>query len=171
MAPQGPQGGDDACPCALITSCSKGRSVQGDRPMIKACMFITDTSAGMRRSGAGPCDQGEGQRAPALWSVVAHASCASSLPAPSHTAPGPTAFPALPALPRTRGKLMPDRLWCCGAGYPIRIHCLSGMTCSRGDVFPRTFHVGGQTWPKHQLHGCGNYWILLRGDAPNYAAV
>jgi hypothetical protein len=27
-----------------------------------------------------------------------------------------------------------------------------------------------QTWPKHQLHGCGNYWILLRGDAPNFAA-
>jgi hypothetical protein len=28
-----------------------------------------------------------------------------------------------------------------------------------------------QTWPKHQLHGCGNDWILLRGDAPNLAAV
>jgi hypothetical protein len=28
----------------------------------------------------------------------------------------------------------------------------------------------GQTWPKHQLHGCGNYWILLRGDAPNFTA-
>jgi hypothetical protein len=24
-----------------------------------------------------------------------------------------------------------------------------------------------QTWPKHQLPECGNYWILLRGDAPN----
>ena len=31
--------------------------------------------------------------------------------------------------------------------------------------------VGRQTWPKHQLHGCGNYWILLRGDALNLSAV
>src|SRR5215510_11477856 len=96
MAPQGPQGGDDACPCALITSCSKGRSVQGDRPMIKACALITDPSAGLRRSGAGRCDQGEEPRTSALRSVVAHASCDASLPAPSHTAPGPTAFPASP---------------------------------------------------------------------------
>src|SRR5262245_42907650 len=27
-----------------------------------------------------------------------------------------------------------------------------------------------QTWPKHQLHGCGHYWILLRGDTPDLAA-
>jgi hypothetical protein len=27
-----------------------------------------------------------------------------------------------------------------------------------------------QTWPKHQLHGCGNYWILLRGNTPYLAA-
>jgi hypothetical protein len=27
-----------------------------------------------------------------------------------------------------------------------------------------------QTWPTHPLPGCGNYWILLRGDAPNFAA-
>ena len=31
-----------------------------------------------------------------LRSVVAHASCDASRPAPSHTAPGPTAFPASP---------------------------------------------------------------------------
>src|SRR5215471_1716326 len=30
---------------------------------------------------------------------------------------------------------------------------------------------GPQTWPKHQLHGCGNFWILLRGDALNLSAV
>ena len=30
--------------------------------------------------------------------------------------------------------------------------------------------VTEQTWPKHQLPGCGNYWILLRGDVPNLAA-
>jgi hypothetical protein len=29
---------------------------------------------------------------------------------------------------------------------------------------------GFQTWPTHPLHGCGNYWILLRRDAPNLAA-
>jgi hypothetical protein len=28
----------------------------------------------------------------------------------------------------------------------------------------------GQTWPKHQLPGCGNYRILLRGNTPNLAA-
>ena len=27
-----------------------------------------------------------------------------------------------------------------------------------------------QTWPKHQLPGCGNYRILLRGNTPNLAA-
>src|SRR5262247_1794131 len=27
-----------------------------------------------------------------------------------------------------------------------------------------------QTWPKHQLHGYGNYWVLLRGDALNLSA-
>src|SRR5215470_17592833 len=44
--------------------------------------------------------------------------------------------------------------------------CILGLHKSKGRAIPEA-----QTWPKHQLHRCGNYWILLQGNAPNLAAV
>ena len=67
--------------------------------MIKGCALITDTNAGMRRSGPGLGDRGKGQRAPVLRSIGAHSSCDASLLARSHTAPGLTAFPAFRRFP------------------------------------------------------------------------
>ena len=45
---------------------------------------------------------------------------------------------------------------------------------AHGGLKPLTWTQRGmtpaQTWPKHQLPGCGNYRILLRGNTPNLAA-
>jgi hypothetical protein len=82
--------------------------------MIKACALITDTNAGMRRSGAVLGDRGEEQRAPTLGVSIWRTPMGCLLPSPKpHRAKAKI-------LPRLSPRFPAQEENCCPTGWDTR---------------------------------------------------